>query len=79
MSFGQYVGPFAANEEIIQDAGINRIAISGKVGEVFTINGKEIHLGKTGMYEVDEVEVTSLKFNQDVDATHFVTYLIEPA
>lgn len=77
MYFGQYIGPFSANEEIIKETGIIRLAISGKVGEVFTLNGKEFHLGKTGMYEIDSVEITSLKFNQDVDGTHFVTYSIK--
>ncbi len=77
MYFGQYIGPFAANEEIIKDIGITRLAISGKTGEFIKLNDKRIELGKTGMFEVDEVQVTSLKFENDVDGTHFVTFLVE--
>lgn len=74
--FIQYCGPFEANKEIIQDSGITRIAISGKVGDVFSLNNVEIVLGKTAMYEVDEVSVNSLKFNEDVDNIRIINCYI---
>lgn len=74
--FIQYCGPFEANKEIIKDGGITRIAISGKVGDTFFLNNVEIVLGKTAMYEVDEVSVNSLKFSENVDNTRIVNCYI---
>lgn len=74
--FIQYFGPFKANEEVIKDNGITRIGISGKVGDIFFLNGKEIMLGKTAMYEVDEVNIQSLKFSENVDNTRIINCYI---
>lgn len=74
--FIQYFGPFKANEEVIKDNGITRIGISGKVGDIFFLNGKEIVLGKTAIYEVDEVNIQSLKFSENVDNTRIINCYI---
>ena len=38
---------------------------------------KEIEIGKTGMYEVRNTEITSIKFKTNVDENTLVDYVIK--
>lgn len=84
---GQLQGPFQANEELytrIKESciekmdSIRHLGIQTITGDkvVIEINNKEIEIGKTGMYEVRDTEITSIKFKMDVDANTILDYTI---
>ena len=84
---GQLQGPFQANEELytrIKESCIEKmdsichLGIQTITGDkvVIEINNKEIEIGKTGMYEVRDTEITSIKFKMDVDANTILDYTI---
>lgn len=84
---GQLKGPFRADEELyprIKESCIEKIdsirhlgvqTITGDI-VIIEINGEEIEIGKTGMYEVRDTEITSIKFKMDVDANTILDYTI---
>lgn len=85
---GQLKGPFQADEELftkIQDTSSEKIAAVQHLGiqtvtedlVMIEINGKEIEIGKTGMYEVRNTEITSIKFKTNVDENTLVDYVIK--
>ena len=85
---GQLKGPFQADEELftkIQNTSSEKIAAVQHLGiQIVTgdlvmieINGKEIEIGKTGMYEVRNTEITSIKFKTNVDENTLVDYVIK--
>ena len=85
---GQLKGPFQADEELftkIQNTSSEKIAAVQHLGiqtvtedlVMIKINGKEIEIGKTGMYEVRNTEITSIKFKTDVDENTLVDYVIK--
>ena len=85
---GQLKGPFQADEELftkIQNissekiAAVQHLGIQTVTGDLvmIEINGKEIEIGKTGMYEVRNTEITSIKFKTDVDENTLVDYVIK--
>ena len=85
---GQLKGPFQADEELftkIQNASSEKIAAVQHLGiqtvtgdlVMIEINGKEIEIGKTGMYEVRNTEITSIKFKTNVDENTLVDYVIK--
>lgn len=86
MYMGQLVGPFSANEElydkVIEDAGtailhIKHLGIQAEVSTIIFINGEEREIGKTGIYEIGNTEVTSLYFKEDMDKNTIIDYTIE--
>ena len=85
---GQLKGPFQADEELftkIQNTSSEKIAAVQHLGIqtvtedfiMIEINGKEIEIGKTGMYEVRNTEITSIKFKTNVDENTLVDYVIK--
>ena len=83
---GQLKGPFQADEELftkIQNTSSEKIAAVQHLGiqtvtenlVMIEINGKEIEIGKTGMYEVRNTEITSIKFKTNVDENTLVDYV----
>ncbi len=85
---GQLKGPFQADEELftkIQNTSSEKIAAVQHLGiqtvtedlVMIEINGKEIEIGKTGMYEVRNTEITSIKFKINVDENTLVDYVIK--
>ena len=85
---GQLKGPFQADEELftkIQNTSSEKIAAVQHLGiqtvtedlVMIKINGKEIEIGKTGMYEVRNTEITSIKFKTNVDENTLVDYVIK--
>ena len=85
---GQLKGPFHVDEELftkIQNTSSEKIAAVQHLGiqtvtgdlVMIEINGKEIEIGKTGMYEVRNTEITSIKFKTNVDENTLVDYVIK--
>ena len=85
---GQLKGPFQADEELftkIQNTSSEKIAAVQHLGiqtvtgdlVMIEINGKEIEIGKTGMYEVRNTEITSIKFKTNADENTLVDYVIK--
>ena len=85
---GQLKGPFQPDEELfinIQNTSSEKIAAVQHLGiqtvtgdlVMIEINGKEIEIGKTGIYEVRNTEITSIKFKTDVDENTLVDYVIK--
>lgn len=82
---GQLVGPFKANEELyakIQDAAIKEIklfrhlGIQAESGTIVIIDGKEFEIGITGMYEIEQINLLSLYFKNDIKRA-IIDYVIE--
>lgn len=82
---GQLKGPFTANQELIdlikEDAVrdilyVHHIGITAKKWSHVFLNDKEIKIGKTGIYEVDNAEITSIKFKNDMDKNTIIDYTI---
>ena len=81
-------GPFQADEELftkIQNTSSEKIAAVQHLGiqtvtgdlVMIEINGKEKKKKKTGMYEVRNTEITSIKFKTNVDENTLVDYVIK--
>ena len=83
---GQLRGPFVAKQELftlIKEAAavpftyITHIGVQTDIRNIIIVNGKEYEIGKTGIYEIGNTEITSLKFKEDVDINTIVDYTIE--
>lgn len=84
---GQLIGPFVANTEILYlvkaDAKVSAINYLTKVGiccergHFVKINGVDFEIGKTGILEFEDVEITSLKFSQDEEEKAVIDYYYE--
>lgn len=83
---GQLKGPFTAEQELftlIKEAAavpftyITHIGVQTDVRNIIIVNGKEYEIGKTGIYEIGNTEITSLKFKENVDINTIVDYTIE--
>lgn len=83
---GQLRGPFTAEQELftlIKEAAavpftyITHIGVQTDVRNIIIVNGKEYEIGKTGIYEIGNTEITSLKFKENVDINTIVDYTIE--
>lgn len=82
---GQLVGPFAAGEnlfnKIVENANIpmtwvSHLGIQAEVGQIVYINNEPYEIGKTGIYEVTNVEINSIYFENDVDHHTIIDYTI---
>ena len=83
---GQLRGPFTAEQELftlIKEAAavpftyITHIGVQTDIRNIIIVNGKEYEISKTGIYEIGNTEITSLKFKEDVDINTIVDYTIE--
>ena len=83
---GQLRGPFTAEQELftlIKEAAavpftyITHIGVQTDIRNIIIVNGKEYEIGKTGIYEIGNTEIASLKFKEDVDINTIVDYTIE--
>lgn len=74
----QLIGPFKANEELCTFGTIKHLGIQIKslMPVIVIINNQEIEIGKTEMYELKDVEITSLKFKQDINNNTIIEYLL---
>lgn len=78
-------GYFAANQEIMDlisaDCAVavsflQRLGIQTPAGTRIKVNNKEIEVGKTNIYELSNVEITSLKFVNNSSAYTVINYII---
>ena len=82
---GQLLGPFEANQELIdliqQDAlreikYVKHLGIQANVRTFLNINGKEVEIGKTGIYEIGNTEISSIYFIDDTDDNVIIDYTV---
>ena len=82
---GQLIGPFIKNTELfylIQSfytkpiSYINHLGIQTDIENYLYINGKEYEIGKTGVYEIGNTEITSIYFSQDVNENSIIDYTV---
>lgn len=83
---GQLKGPFKANQELFElikaDAAIDiqyvkHLGIQTDVSAIVIINNKEYEIGKTGIYEIGNTDITSIMFKADTDDNTLIDYTIE--
>lgn len=83
---GQIKGPFKANQELFslmkensidKMGSVKHLGVQSDISSFIIINGEEIEIGKTGIYEVRDTEITSIKFKQDVDDNTLIDYVID--
>lgn len=91
-SVGQILGPFPAGEDLLAEGGIimtlvsqytnsekielRKMGIQAVQGTIVKINGMDIKLGKTGIYELDEtVAIKSLIFPNGASANAIVDFI----
>ena len=86
---GQVLGPFAAGEDLIAEGGaisnftpevtkpvLYKLGIQASPGTIVKINDITIKIGKTGMYELDEVvNILSLIFPDGTDEDSIVDFV----
>lgn len=82
---GQLLGPFTANEELIdliqQDAireidYVKHLGIQTDIGIFVSVNGNIVEIGKTGIYEIGNTQVNSIFFLNDTDDNTIIDYTI---
>lgn len=79
-------GYFTANQNImllIQNdcnnqyhGAVQRIGIDTDPDTNIELNGKNIKIGKTGFYEINNVQITSFKFLQNSSKSTIIDYII---
>lgn len=83
---GQLKGPFSERQELMDliktDAAIDvvyvtHLGVQTETPYYISINGKQIEIGKTGIYEIGNTEITSIIFEQDVDDNTIIDYVIQ--
>ena len=86
---GQVLGPFIAGEDLIAKGGaiseftpevtkpnLYKLGIQASPGTIVLVNSKTIKVGKTGIYELDEVvNITSLIFPNGGDEDTIVDFV----
>lgn len=86
---GQVLGPFAANVDLLAEGGaisdftpeasapiIEKLGIQTDVGNLIEINGVQIKIGKTGIYELDNrVAIKSLKFPNGANTDTIIDFV----
>ena len=60
-----------------QNCYIKRLGIYAKSGTIVRINNEEIEIGKTNIYEIDQVEITSIQFKEDTSSQVILDFIIE--
>lgn len=82
---GQLLGPFTANENLIeliqQDAigeidYVKHLGIQTDIGTFVSINNNIVEIGKTGIYEIGNTEVNSIFFLENTDDNSIIDYTI---
>lgn len=83
---GQIKGPFKSGQELIElinadavdeVAYVEHIGIQTDVSAYVLLNEKEIEIGKTGIYEINDVEISSLVFKKDTDENTIIDYVVK--
>ena len=86
---GQVTGPFTANVDLLDDSQaigsftpestkpiLLKLGIQAEEGTIVQINGANIKIGKTGIYELDNiVDIKSLVFPNGADADTIIDFV----
>lgn len=86
---GQVVGPFAANVDLLEDNApigactpeyskpiLYKLGIQADEGTIVEINGMPVKIGKTGIYELDNVvDVKTLSFPNGADDNVIIDFV----
>ena len=86
---GQVIGPFDSGVDLLADGGaiselttettkpvLSKLGIQAAKGTIVNINGIPIKIGKTGIYELDEVvNIKSLIFPNGADENTIVDFV----
>ena len=82
--FIQITGPFVFDQDIIpilkkqyDFSKIVKLGIQTRLGRKCRINGEEIEIGKTGIYEISDVDIDSIVFLQDETELTIVDCIVE--
>ena len=83
---GQLLGPFSPGEEIINLISATntnsqyrdmKLGIQTAIDTIVNINGKSIQIGRTGLYELDEImSVSSIVFPNGAPENTIIDYVI---
>lgn len=88
---GQLFGPFKANEELyekivanskwecryVKHLGVQVNKKPTKQDIIVYINKKPVEIGRTGIYEIGNTEITSIYFKTDTEDDTIIDYVIE--
>ena len=72
----QLVGPFEINQELL-NFNISRLGITSDTKTKFAINGEEILISESEIYEVSNVSINSLKFLTETNEKTLVEFMVE--
>lgn len=74
----QLIGPFKANQELCKGT-IKQLGVQIKslIPQYIFINNQEIEINKINMYELKDVEITSIKFKEDMDNNTIIEYILK--
>ena len=84
--FVHLTGPFTAYTDLVSYIKSNynsdmkyikKIGIQSEVGNIVYINGLKFEIGKTGILEFNEVQITTLHFTQDEPASSMIDAILE--
>ena len=82
---GQLVGPFKAKQELYhliqENAYVNimyveQIGVQTAKDAILYINHEPFQIGKGGIYEIGNTEITSLYFDKDTDEYTIIDYVV---
>lgn len=86
---GQVRGPFASNKDLLDDDGaigvftpekerpvLYKLGIQTERGTIVNINGNNIEIGSTGVYELDQViQITSVSFPNGASSNTIIDFI----
>lgn len=82
--FVQLCGPFEAGQDLVSllkksftFTTVVKLGVQSKTGNKCRVNGQEIEIGKTEIYEISDVDVESVVFLQDEKASTIVDFMVE--
>ncbi len=56
---------------------IKRLGVTAPQGTQMELNGVRIDIGKTGIYEAEDLQITSFKFLNETSSEIIIDYIIE--
>lgn len=72
----QLRGPFRQGEVLISNSTIEHLGVQAKSGTTFIMNGNEFEIGITNIYEIEQIFITALYFNKDINNA-IIDYVVE--
>ena len=88
---GQVIGPFTADQDLLSDNGaigkftpenerliLYKIGIQSDIGTKIKVNGSTIKIGKTGIYELDDlIKITDLRFPEGASSDTIIDFVYQ--